>query len=848
MRYRDLLYFLLFVFSCAPAPPEEAPLFTLRTGTGVDQNNQLRPTEELNIVEYLYYYNGGGVAATDIDGDNLPDLFFTNNQGKNRYFINRGNWQFTEATEAAGVGGNGSWSTGVSVTDVNGDGLPDIYVCNVGNYKGMRGRNELYVQSADGTFTEQAESYGLAFGGFNTQAYWFDYDRDGDDDIYLLRHSVHSDATYRDGSGRSVPDSLAGDLLLRNDGGSFQDVTQDAGMYSSRIGYGLSAAIADFDGNGYPDVYVCNDFSENDYLYLNEGTGSFRESIRDRTGHTSNFSMGSDVGDLDGDGWPDLVTLDMRPPTEEVLKSTVSAESYNLYAIKRRAGYHHQLPRNSVQWNRRHGVFSEVSELTGLAATDWSWSVLVEDLDLDGIAEVFVANGIVRRPNDLDYLKFIGTTQARRTSDMDMAAAMPSGEVANVLLKRTALHQYDVVDWGLGLVGSSTGAAVADLDGDGDPDLVLNNVNAPASLYENHLLDAAERTYPTPDSLVTVYRLPNGRLINVDNSDHGMGVAQRGFLSQSEWTPRLISVPEKGESPDTVPYQIIARSERIANFDLDAASASFNREPLQIYPGAVPEAAPRYTLRSESGDICVEAGPWLPLRVGIKRNDQWTYEIIPETRGLWRAVTVGGTGGREIIATNWGLNSSLGDPDPGSPLRLYYEDLDGNGRKDPLFTYVRDGREYTLADKDELTGQLPGWRRNNLRYADYSQRDFAENFPGVANDPLIAETLAHLRLLPDGRGGWKVERLPRPTQITAVSAALITPQGVLLGGNTAAVLPRVGRQDAAALQLLRDDGLVQFLDLGADWNRREVSAMGRAGKNGYRIDFADGSWLTLRLS
>ncbi len=811
--------------TCAPAPEGgPTPRFVERDGTGVESENLLTPTEEMNIVEYLYFYNGGGVAATDINGDGLADLYFTNNQLPNRYYINEGNWKFRDATEEGGVAGAGNWTTGISVTDINRDGLPDLYVCAVGGYKSFTGRNELFVQQPGGKFIESAKDYGLAFNGFNTQAYWFDYDGDGDDDMYLLRHSVHSDATYRDGAARNVRDSLAGDLLLRNDEGQFRDVTAEAGLYSSRIGYGLSVAVADYDGNGFPDIYVCNDFSENDYLYLNDGAGHFTESIRERTGHTSNFSMGSDVGDLDNDGRPDLITLDMRPGEEHVLKSTVSTEPYNLYRLKRRSGYHDQLPRNGVQWNRGGGNFSEIGELSGLAATDWSWSVLIEDFDLDGVNEVFVSNGIERRPNDLDYLKFIGSSASRAKTNLEVAAAMPPGQVANQLFVRDSSLRYRSVDWGLGLVGSTTGAAVADLDGDGDPDLVLNNVNAPVTLYENTLAAAGQ-----------------------GGARHFARTAQRGFLSQSEVTrpqPNPVSPPT-----DTQLLRILARSTDLPGDHLPAGGkSSFDREPLQPFAGAIPEVEARYTLVAEEGEWKIEAGPWRPLRIGRRTAEGWEYETVAGTRGLWQCVAfTGPTGREEIIAGNWGLNSSLGKPTSEEPLRLYLPDLDGNGRRDPLVTYVRDGREYSLADKDELSLQLPGWRRNNLSYADFSGRDFPENFPDLEEPPLVAETLAHLRLRRDASGKWQVTGLPEAAQITPVRVIQRTSNGILLGGNALEVLPRVGRQDAAALQLLREDGSVELVDLGGAANHLEVGAIHAEGEGLYRVYFTDESWVLLRV-
>ena len=783
--------------TCDPAPPTgtEAARFTERRATGVDSENRLTPTESLNIVEYLYYYNGGGVAATDINGDSLPDLFFTNNQGDDRYFINEGDWQFRDATEAAGVAGTGNWSTGVSVEDVNGDGLPDIYVCRVGGYGILTGRNQLFVQLPDGTFTDRAAEYGLDFTGFNTQAYWFDYDRDGDLDVYLLRHSAHNDATYGEATAREVPDSLAGDKLLRNDGGTFTEVTAEMGIYSSQIGYGLSVAIADFDGNGYPDLYVCNDFSENDYLYLNEEGNGFRETVRERMGHTSNFSMGSDVGDLDGDGWADIVSLDMRPGDETILKATASADAYNIYGIKRRAGYYDQLPRNNVQWNRGGGHFSEIGELSGLAATDWSWSVIVEDFDQDGHEEVFVANGIERRPNDLDYLKFISSSLAREASNLAVVEQMPEGKVANQLFVREAELRYRRADWGLGYVGSTTGAAVADFDGDGDMDLVLNNVNAPARLYENHHRESiTEQPPPRPRKERYGY--------------------QRGFLSQSE-RPAVTLPPYAPESESTG-FDFV-----VDTLSGSAPVNSFDREPLQPYANA------------DFGDTVLQVqltdgtrltgGAWQALRIGRREGGRYVYSELPASRGLWQSLSViDDPSGAYFIAGNWGENSALGRPVPDAPLRLYLEDLDGNGRRDPLITYVRGGREYTLADKDELARQFPSWRKNNLSYTDFARRSFGENFSELSVEPLVVETLAHHRVYRDTTGAWKLERLPTSTQVTPLNTAAYTPDGVLLGGNRLDVLPRIGRQDAAALQLLTAEGEIRWLDLGGARNRAEI--------------------------
>jgi hypothetical protein len=814
----------LFLGTCDRAkevtPP---PIFRERLGTGVESRNDLHPSESFNIVEYLYYYNGGGVAATDINGDGLADLYFANNQEGDRLYYNEGNWNFRDVSHLLGDKAAG-WSTGVSVEDVNGDGLPDIYVCRVGGYKELRGRNRLFIQQADGNFIEAAEAYGLAFSGFNTQAYWFDYDLDGDKDVYLLRHSVHNDATYGEARTRVQADSLAGDKLLRNDGDGFTEVTAAMGVYSSKIGYGLSAAIADFDGNGWPDIYVCNDFSENDYLYLNEEGGGFRESVRERAGHTSNFSMGSDVADLDRDGRPDLISLDMRPGDEGILKSTASADAYNVYRIKRRAGYYDQLPRNNVQWNRGGGHFSEIAELTGLAATDWSWSVLAEDFDGDGAEEVFVANGIVRRPNDLDYLKFISSSLARSSSNLAVVSQMPEGLVPNQLFRRTDELAYAPVADVFPEASSSTGAAVADLDGDGDLDLVVNNVNASAQLFEN----VSAGAYLDGEGEGLVRRYCN----------------QRGMMSQSEaQRPYAVAVgrPEVDyalTADTSSPKTVISRDRR----------SSFDRQPLQPFAGA---GMGDSTIVLDLPDgRRVEAGMWRSIRIGERVGGGWRYEALPGTEGWWQSLSLIEEGdGYRIIAGNWGLNSALGQPSAGAPLRLYYTDIDGNGRRDPLITYVRGGREYTLADKDELAAQFPGWRRNNLSYADFAGRDFTANFPDLAGvAPRVVRTLAHLTVRPTDGGGWRVSELPRATQITPLHTAVATPVGLLLGGNFLDVLPRIGRQDAAALQLLTPGGEVDFIDLGGSRNRDRVTRIERLSDRRYRISLHTGDQFTLHFA
>ncbi|HJX72383.1 MAG TPA: VCBS repeat-containing protein, partial [Bacteroidales bacterium] len=497
-----ILLVLLLAFSCKPGEKERDYLFTLLSPsvTHVGFINQLTENEQFNIIEYLYFNNGAGVAAGDINNDGLADLYFTSNQKTNKLYLNRGDLRFEDITDASGAAGMGDWKTGVTMADVNGDDFLDIYVCHVGNYKGLQGRNQLFINQGDLTFKEEAQGYGLDFEGFSTQAAFFDYDSDGDLDMYLLNHSVHTSRSYGGAKLRFDQDARAGDRLYKNEVAAdgkriFHDITGEAGIYSSQIGYGLGVNICDINNDGLPDIYISNDFHENDYLYINNGNGTFSERLTEMLAHTSRSSMGNDVGDINNDGLLDVMVLDMLPDEQKILKQSGGEDDYELFEIKRKYGYYYQFVRNTLQFNLGGGIFSEIGRLAGIYATDWSWSPLFCDVDNDGWKDLFITSGIYRRANDLDYIKFL--TGGNRffpsqdnsdVPDKVLYEKMPLYPNVNYIYKNNGDLTFSNMAgaWGFNTRSFSNGSTYADLDNDGDLDLVVNNINSPAFIYRNN--------------------------------------------------------------------------------------------------------------------------------------------------------------------------------------------------------------------------------------------------------------------------------------------------------------------------------------------------------------------------
>ena len=496
---------LLFALASCKQNGDGIRLFELMENTGVDFVNKVEDGKEENSFQFRNFYNGGGVATGDLNNDGLPDIVLTSNEGANSIYLNKGNFKFENITGKSGLVNRGQWSTGVTLVDINHDGWLDMYICNSGHMFRNGRKNELYINNHDLTFTEAAASYGLDHSGYSTQAAFFDYDLDGDLDCFIIDNSpipfsTLNYANMRDSaeSAWKVPDYLrgGGNHLLRNDNGHFIEVTASAGIHTSLISFGLGISISDINGDGYPDIYIGNDFLERDYLYINQQNGTFKDELPSWTQHISMSSMGTDIADINNDGYPDIYTTDMLPVDDYRFKTTGVYDNVNLYRSKIKAGYYQQFVRNCLQLNNRNGKFTDIANYSGVAATDWSWGLLLFDADNDGYNDIYVCNGINHDLGNLDFLDFFSNDiyQAMQKSgqreDMvkEIIDKIPKTPLKNKAYRNLGTLKFDDAGdaWGFSQPSYSNSVAYADLDNDGTLDLVVNNENQPAFIYKNN--------------------------------------------------------------------------------------------------------------------------------------------------------------------------------------------------------------------------------------------------------------------------------------------------------------------------------------------------------------------------
>ena len=518
----------------------------------LDYDVQLKT--KFNIYTYRNFYNGGGVALGDINNDGLIDIFMTSNMGTNVLYLNKGDFRFEDISDKAGIGGKGKWATGASFADVNGDGWIDIYVCNSGNLEGDDRRNELFINNGDLTFSEKAKEYGLDDTGYSTHGVFFDYDKDGDLDMYLLNNSSKAIGSFNlKDNQRLKRDSIGGDKLFRNDNNKFTDVSIEAGIYGSVIGFGLGVTVGDIDQDGWMDIYVSNDFFERDYIYLNNHDGTFRETLPEMMRSISAASMGADMADINNDHYPEIFATDMVPEHNDRLKTKTTFDNWEGYKSGVESGYHHQFTRNMLQLNNTDGTFSEIGRLAGVNATDWSWGALIMDLDNDGLKDIFVANGIYKDLTDQDYLQYFSNRDmamsivtGNKVDYKVLIDAIPSVKIPSYAFKNTGNYSFVNMaeKWGLGTPSFSNGSAYGDLDNDGDLDLVVNNANMPMFIYRNEsdnqlpdnhylkiILNGESGNTSAIGAKVTVKH--NGKFIYLEQ------MPMRGYLSTSDPRPNL---------------------------------------------------------------------------------------------------------------------------------------------------------------------------------------------------------------------------------------------------------------------------------------------------------------------
>ena len=590
MRYTLFSLAVLLLSGCSQNAKKDT-LFSLEEQTGINFVNTVTDQADHNIFKYRNFYNGGGVAIGDINNDGLSDVFFTANQGPNKLYLNKGNFKFEDISEAAGFGEKKQWSTGVVFVDINHDGFLDIYVCNAGHMQDpIIRKNQLFINDGNLKFTEQAAAYGLDNDGYTTHASFFDYDMDGDLDCFMVNNSPLPVNTLNYANARNVraenspvADFLkgGGDHLFRNDNNRFTEVSAEAGIHGTLISFGLGVTTGDVNGDGWPDVYVSNDFFERDYLYINQKNGKFKDELEEWIGHTSLASMGTDIADVNNDGYPDIFSTDMLPGDDYRLKTTTAFDNIDVYRLKQSSGFHQQFMQNALQLNNRNGKFKEIAYKTGVEASDWSWGELMFDADNNGLIDIYVCNGIARDLTNQDFIDFFANDivkemvlKGKKDDVSSIVDKMPSQKIPNKMYSNQGDLSFKEVgkEWGMDEPSFSNGAAYGDLDNDGDLDLVINNVNQPAFVYRNNNINpgnkSPDRNNKTSDNSGADAAKENhylGLLLKgKDKNTHAIGA--RIFLHAGEQVFMRDIMPARGFQ-SSVDYKQIIGTGNIKKYD-----------------------------------------------------------------------------------------------------------------------------------------------------------------------------------------------------------------------------------------------------------------------------------------